>query len=681
MFGLFFGGVELLAAHRLPYWHGMGQAELRSFVSGCIVYALLVILGTEALRGAVSRWLRKGPVSSLTICICATLAALGMHGVVSGPGEAAGANVGSASIVAILGLGATVAAANVFWGVSVAPVAFLWSTAFVAGFLAVIAGDNLWFFHPDRPSLVTGIALAWIGLTLLALFGAWLSNRSKVRSARIFCGAVAAACLATPALLLRVEPSLSLDATSSGPGKSLLLITADALRADYCAVYGGVAPTPALESLAYEGVIFEHAYSVAPWTVPSVVGLMASSCPFSLTPSASQERWDREVASIRVPSEAGTLAAVFAEKGYATAAFVGNPALRKETGVLEGFELAHVIAESNRERTGVFRCLPLAHKALARAAPRIARHWERPLDTSAMLTRYAVTFLRRRRSGPFMLWVHYMDPHEPYSPPRRFRTGSGPWPLFAPTDPYWGGPQLGPSMTDVPLGEGADEKVAYIRSLYADEIAYMDWCVGLLLHELSALRMRDDAYVLFTSCHGEELWERGRFNHGQSLYEEQVWVPLICTGPDLAPRIVEAPVSAIDIAPTLAELVGAEPDGQWQGQSLAPRLLGDEAPQTNRPCFIQATLFSAPEPLQAVVSGSYKLIRGLESKHIELYNLANDRNEQHNRAQKQPDLADALLAELTAWNDSCAPRPELDDVGADRPATLRQLRAIGYLGD
>ncbi|HIJ65064.1 MAG TPA: sulfatase-like hydrolase/transferase, partial [Candidatus Hydrogenedentes bacterium] len=261
------------------------------------------------------------------------------------------------------------------------------------------------------------------------------------------------------------------------------------------------------------------------------------------------------------------------------------------------------------------------------------------------------------------------------------RTMEGPWPLFSPADPHWGGPKFGENITDVPLGANPDAKAAYVRSLYTGEIEYLDSHVAKLLRTLDDLGLRDNTYIVFTSDHGEELWERGLYGHGHSLYDEQVRVPLIYAGPGLAPRTVEAPGSAIDIMPTLAELLGVKADETWHGQSIAPILIGREKWPEGRSCYVQATNYTAPEPLQLVVSGAHKLIYGTETQRIELYSLAEDAEERYNLAEERPDLAATLRAQLSKWSESFPSRSFVEKLDPSQEDILQQLRAAGYLGD
>ena len=210
----------------------------------------------------------------------------------------------------------------------------------------------------------------------------------------------------------------------------------------------------------------------------------------------------------------------------------------------------------------------------------------------------------------------------------------------------------------------------------------MDHHVGRLLQELGALGRDDDTYVLFTSDHGEELWDRGLFNHGHSLYEEQIWVPLICAGPDLPPRVVERSAAAVDVMPTLAGLLGVEADNAWQGKTVAPFLAGRQADAAPSPCCIQGTNFTASEPQQTTISSPYKLIRFAESGRIELYDLARDPREQHNLAKAEPRRADALEEQLADWAASFPSGFEpVETLDGDQAEMLERLRAVGYLGE
>lgn len=470
-------------------------------------------------------------------------------------------------------------------------------------------------------------------------------------------------------------------------GPNLLLITADAMRADYGSLYGGDTPTPSLESLAARGVVFDRAYTVGPWTVPSLCGMIASKYPPGLTPGAPDEQQAREelgyhqLASYWLDEEGKTLAdRLHFEKGYATSAYMGNLAVIFHDWMFKGFR-PHVFLDAlSYSRRGRLDLFPTLQAALTRPFPRLSR--ERTIDSTRTLQAYTVNFLRRHRNRSFFLWVHFMDPHTPFDPPDAFRTD-----FARGMTPPWN-EEYPPRGAFVDIGEQltADQR-RVARDLYEGEIRYVDHAVGRILRELAALGLEERTYVFFSSDHGEELYDRGRFGHGYSLFEEQLRVPMVAAGPGVAPRRVEAPISHIDLIPTFADLLGVEARPSWRGRSLAGVLRGTEAAPPAEPIFAQGTHYTRyePEPQQTVITEQHKLIRGLESGTVALYDLDADPGERDNRVQDLPETAARLQSLLDDWAASfpasfgefaqgdAALRPPTDDV-------RRLFEDLGYLG-
>lgn len=228
-----------------------------------------------------------------------------------------------------------------------------------------------------------------------------------------------------------------------------------------------------------------------------------------------------------------------------------------------------------------------------------------------------------------------MDPHTPYDPPGRFRT-----------EPF-----TNDNLPYPPPGAKLDKNL--VRSLHQAEAAYVDEQLGIIMNELDRLGLADNTYVIFSSDHGEELFEHGRFGHGMTLFEEQVRVPLLIAGPGVRHALIKTPVSAIDLIPTLAELTHVPSQPAWRGRSFA-RVLSNGIPLEARVIFYQGTgLLPKPkEPLQGLRHGRYKLIRGMNSGKLKLYDLINDPAERRDIASIAPATVSALERQLTIWRQS-----------------------------
>jgi len=336
-------------------------------------------------------------------------------------------------------------------------------------------------------------------------------------------------------------------AAPADPRPNVLLITIDTLRADRLGTYGyPLASSPRIDRLATSGVVFERAIAASSRTAPAHASIMTS-------------RYTREHSighnngGTKLIDE--TLATRFRAGGYATGAFVGNIMLQARTGFDQGFDVFDAElpeAESNRE---------LVYERIASETSERALAW-----------------LRSVRSEPFFLWVHYQDPHGPYTPPKGFRgrmkvlPAAGEEPLSVlPSEDGWGG------IPNYQALEGLEFPSEY-ESLYADEILYADHWVGRLLDAVDSHPGARDTIVLLTADHGESLGEMNHwFSHGFSTMPSLAHVPFVLRAPGLPPGRRDTTVSHVDIAPTLLELAGLPLPEERSGIALGPVLRGQAA--------------------------------------------------------------------------------------------------------
>ena len=423
-------------------------------------------------------------------------------------------------------------------------------------------------------------------------------------------------------------------ARESGP-PNLVLISLDTTRRDHGSVYGyGRETTPNLERLAAEGVLFSLAYAPAPTTGPSHATLFTSLHPIT----------HRVVKNGRVLVPAHrTLAERLRERGWATAGVVSSYVLDARFGWDQGFELW----DDDFDRATATTMVPSGGGVEV---------FDR---TAGATTRRAVTWLESERdtSRPFFLFVHYMDPHEPWvAPPefvKRFRT------------------------PDVPA-----DGVSGLIARYDAEIAFTDHELGELLAALDRLGLKEDTIVAVSADHGEGLLQHGELHHGTQLYEEQMRVPLLLRWPRGLPagRVIDGAVSLIDLAPTLLELAGVPPEAgdAMQGRSLAPVLEGRAPLDPARPIFLfRPNNTDIPGEQYAVRQGDWKLIRGPGEGRRELFDLSQDPRELADRAAAEAARADELERQIAAWlreHERPDPAP-----GGVSPEDLERLRALGYV--
>ena len=350
---------------------------------------------------------------------------------------------------------------------------------------------------------------------------------------------------------------------------NILFILVDTLRRDHLTPYGYFRDTsPEIaRRIAKPGVVVEDAYSQAPWTLPSVVSLMTGREP--------GEVLGTDLAAFGIPNELTPMAERLGKLGYTTGGFIANPVLHVGAGFERGF--------------GTFYAPPADVEWIRRHADSLNEH--------------AVPWLRAHQDRPFFAYVHYVDPHDPYDNPEIVNGKS-------PFLPNYDGPVTGTWVHDVYSGYSKlpdpARDIPQIQALYDSEIHYADGAIGKLLATLSP-EVLANTLIVFTADHGEEHHDHGGWKHGQTLYEEQVHVPLLLRwdGHIPAGRRLPGTVRLLDLLPTLMGVAGGTADPGWEGIDLLPAATG-QGPLPERPAFTQHL---AGMPLRAAaVLRRHKLI-------------------------------------------------------------------------
>jgi len=394
--------------------------------------------------------------------------------------------------------------------------------------------------------------------------------------------------------------------------RDLLLVTLDTTRADRLGCYGYArARTKRLDRLAAEGVRFAQATSPAPITLPAHASIFTGLNP--------PTHGVRNNGNFYLSERFETLATAFKSRGYTTAAFVSSFILDRRYGLARGFD--HY------------------DDAMGRTGPRIlALEAERRGDhTTLALTHWLET---RPSAERVFLWLHLYDPHEPYRPPPPFRE------VFA-------------------------------DDAYDGEIAFADAAVAATLDALARAGRLERTVVAVIADHGESLGDHGEETHSMLLYESAIRVPFLLWGPGLVPsgRVVEESVRAIDLAPTLLDLMGGPPLPRSDGRSLRPLIEG-RASEPSPGAYAETLLpqlYMNWAPLRSLRDSRFKLI---DAPDPELYDLLRDPAEQTNLFTARPELARALraaLAEVQGGEGAMS-------VGTLDRETIEKLAALGYLG-
>jgi arylsulfatase A-like enzyme len=453
------------------------------------------------------------------------------------------------------------------------------------------------------------------------------------------------------------ETTRSETGGSTLPVKYVILIIVDTLRADALSCYSADAPhTPNIDQLAGDGVMFRKAIAPAPWTLPAVSSIMTGLSP--LVHTAIRRR-------SKLPTELTTLAEHMRDAGYHTAGLGFNPFLTREYNMSQGFSEYYFPIKSGRSNS-------LGGWILQRLLPDLLPSTENP----QRLTDMATAWLGKSGGAPFFLWLHYFDPHEPYSPPDAYLPSSEPPPrigtTFGRVQDVRGG-YFVPSLTERD----------WIRRLYYGEVRYVDNCLGQLMKSLRDLGIYDDALIVLTSDHGEEFWEHGRYEHGQSVYQELLRVPLMFKLPGSSDRgVVDAPVTTESITPTILELCGLDYDGRYlSAESLAGAVTGDAA---TPPESILSSGVIFYEEKESLVLGDFKYILNLVTENEELFDLAADPGERTSVASAFPEVlesARALLGDHHASAESLRDHYGVPMVGeqSSDAETMEKLKSLGYI--
>jgi len=439
---------------------------------------------------------------------------------------------------------------------------------------------------------------------------------------------------------------------------NLILVMVDTLRADHLSCYGGpnAVPTPNLCRIASDGGTRFSGFSHASWTKPATATLLTSLVP------TSHQAMSKTAA---LPAEIETLAEALAAHGYTTGGIVSNTNLTEAFGFAQGFDEYQYLGPdylfAAKESSSKLVLYQILRRVWFMAVPGL-RFGDFYQDSGEVNGR-AFDFLERHRASRFFLFLHYMDPHDPY-----FR------------HPY-DGHGIARAANQHPTPAMAEE----MHALYQGEIAYLDDNFGRLLAKLEELGLYDDSVIALVADHGEEFLDHGGFWHGLTLYEEQIHVPLLVKwrkNDRLAAREVNGvPARLIDVAPTLLARAGARLPASMQGLDLA----GDLATRSETQRMVFAEENHEGNVLRAVRSERWKWIeanagnpRGLPER--ELFDISEDPGEKQSIAEREP----GTLAELQRRADGQQLAAEKARVGEAKAAAISaqeraSLCALGYL--
>lgn len=435
----------------------------------------------------------------------------------------------------------------------------------------------------------------------------------------------------------------ALPQASRRPIRNVIVYLVDTLRADRLTPYNRKTrvQTPGMSRFMETAAVLTNARSQENWTKPSVATLLSSLLP-----------WEHNTfndASV-LPSSVQVLPELLQGQGFFTGGFIANGYVSDKFGFKRGFSTYHNYIREGR-------------RSVAQSVASDVLDW---LDA-------------RPKDKPFFLYVHTIDPHVPYQPPRDFlelydaKSYDGPI-NFQKNSALLEAIKLG----RLPVTMRDRER---LLSLYDASISYHDVYFNVIMNALEQRGLDDDTMVIVTADHGEEFWDHGSVGHGHSLFDELLHVPLLMRVPGVthAGDRMRTSVGLVDVAPTILQALGIDPPETMTGRSFLPELMGHvaDAPRATISGFMQGQ--------RALAVGRYKLVQH-EYTQSALYDTRADPQESRDVSRERPitlayvrGMLGLTLGRDTGPTARSSALHAAQDTQIDED-TERQLRALGYVG-
>lgn len=422
---------------------------------------------------------------------------------------------------------------------------------------------------------------------------------------------------------------------------NVMVVLFDSFRPDHIGCYGNTeVKTPHIDAFAKQGTIFTRAYSEYPITIPTRTAMFTGNYTFTNRP------W------MKLQESDVTFVPALKEKGYYTGAISDTP-MHNRTGFQRDF---HIF----RHFQG--KCQPPVEESPVDMSPYYfvpgtgeadVRYYRNTLQSKVyykktfgriwpeLNTVEAERWVKYNKEKPFMLWLDYFDPHEPWDPPE---------PYASMYNPGYTGPLMpmpkGGKITDI-----SEAELNHILAQYKGNITQVDVEFGKLMEMLDRFGVAENTLVILTSDHGEPFGDHGTMRKsGVPVYEELARIPLIMRKPGQIPENarIDALVQDVDIAPTILELAGTRFPKSINGSSLVPLLKGEQA-------SIRKYAFNGAFQLRSsILDKRWKLIDNQGEKKNELYDLDSDPKEKKNLWDAEPERVEKMHYDLwkfrTMWS-------------------------------
>lgn len=430
---------------------------------------------------------------------------------------------------------------------------------------------------------------------------------------------------------------ISISKPQKNHSPNILFISVDALRADHLGCYGYRRQTsPNIDKLAREGVMFTQAISASSSTISSVPSTMTSLYP------DAHGIW--EFGDFLDPSII-SLGGILRKNGFFT-------------GIISAQLFPHLTSRGDFISKKI--------KLDARANE---------------ITDWAINWLKKNKNKRFFLYLHYFDPHGPYTPPPpydemylkgRFYEKGMELPLLPRKRGGFGG------IPGYQLQGGIKDKGYYIAK-YDGEISFADAQIGRLINTLAETGLLYNTVIIITADHGESLGEHGYyFDHGAYLYDNLIKVPLIMYYSSFGSsnRIIDQQVSLVDIMPTILDIAKINPPGQakFEGIGLMPLISSGGAYGRT---YIFSEYFEGGCQKFAIRGNGWKMLYDRGNGKYELYDLKSDPVESRNLFFSRKEIVNNLAAALDSFLNrpvKKGKRMKIRLYGNDR----ERLKSLGY---
>jgi arylsulfatase A-like enzyme len=520
--------------------------------------------------------------------------------------------------------------------------------AYAGAFAASLAATPLWIVLANaRLELPTWaafvIAAGWLAAAVALTFGIYrLAGRLRF-AGRHFVRALAAVGYAAGAVIVVAVLISSLTRPAPAPGlPDVVIITIDAFRTDKLGPRAeGPSLTPNIDRFAENAYVFTYCRSQASWTSPSLGTLHTGQYPMVHFATA-----DRPLGTSQP-----TLAEILRDAGYDTRAVVANRLCHRNSGLARGFDdylywdQSELVRASGYYETYFYY---LENRIFEKRNTRVGVKD----DHTTVITDHLVRILNEKRRRPLFLWTHYLDPHCPYSPPPEY---------VAPEDRR---------LIDR-FAHGDRTRADVLERMYDGEIRYVDDELGRVFAAIP-----ENALVVISSDHGEEFWEHGRYDHGKTLYEESIRVPLVVRYPEGVGGVSDAPVGLVDLAPSILSYLGLDAPPSMQGRDIRVAARGDEGDVT---AFAGSSMLKGQRRYCVIYKGRKLIVGHWEDwSKAEYFNLVADAGEQDPIGLFDPSRV-KLEGMLQDWMEGNLEFSKQFERAGVSNAVRDQMRAVGYI--